>query len=168
MSYIYFILKGCYNYKFRVWLSVLHSLVKIALIGFLLIRIQYLDIEELSSKTNKILGYVTALYIGLIYFNLGTSFLILIKEAAVNLKMKMDRDEKERLEGLANTKNMEEAMAKSEKLKAAAHEAFEQSKNSKTKVFSQERLFFFKKLEPKTQNSDIVKVVRIKRGQEYQ
>lgn len=85
---------------------------------------QYLDIEELSYRTNKILGYVTALYIGLIYVNLGISCLILIKEAAVNLKNRMDRDEKERLEGLTNTKMMEEAMEKGEKLKAAAHEAF--------------------------------------------
>ena len=94
--------------------------------------------------------------------------MILIKEAAVNLKMRMDRDEKERLEGLTNTKKMEEALAKSEKLKAAAHEVFEQSRNHKTAVVSQERSFFFKKLEPKASNSDIVKVVRIKRGQECQ
>ena len=66
----------------------------------------YFDIEEVNSETNKILGYVAALYIGLIYVNLGISCLILIKEAAMNLKMRMDRDEKERLERLTNTKKM--------------------------------------------------------------
>ena len=92
ISYVFFILKGCFNYKFRVWLSVLHSLVKMTIIGFLLLRMQYIDIEQVNYKTNKILGYVTAIYIGLIYVNLGTSCLILIKEIAFNLKNRMDRD----------------------------------------------------------------------------
>lgn len=95
--YIFFISKGCFNYKFKIWLSVLQSFSKIVLLFFLFLRMKYLDVSQLNYKTNKILGYVTAFYIAMIYVNLAVSCLILIKEVTVNVMKRLQKDEEERL-----------------------------------------------------------------------
>ena len=62
------------------------------LLSFLLLRVKNLDVEQVNNITNKILGYIAAVYIAMIYVNFGVSCLILLKEAAVNLHNRIKRD----------------------------------------------------------------------------
>jgi hypothetical protein len=127
---------------------------------------EYLDVSQLNTKTDKILGYVTAFYMAMIYVNLGVSCLILFKELISNIMRRLKKDEEERLKKLADAKDKVDTKIDREKLRQAQQE-YSQIKVHKTTT--QDRSIFFRQDgKPLIMETKLTKVVRIKRGQECQ
>lgn len=76
----YFLSQNIFNYKSKVWLSILQSFTKTIIIFFLFLRMEYIDVTLVNYQTDSALGYVVAFYMVLIYVSMGVSLAIIFRE----------------------------------------------------------------------------------------
>ena len=88
----YFISQNIFNYKLKVWLSILQSFTKTVLIFFLFLRMEFLDITSVNYQTDSVLGYVVAFYMVLIYVSMGVSLTIILREFIESVYRTINRD----------------------------------------------------------------------------
>lgn len=99
----YFISQNIFNYKFKVWLSILQSFTKTVLIFFLFLRMEFIEVTSVNYQTDSVLGYVVAFYMVLVYVSMGVSLVIILREFIESVYRTINRDEKERLKGITDS-----------------------------------------------------------------